>query len=212
MNFTWLKKHPLTHTLGRWVMHGVRAVRTVQNWFERHRVPPLLPFEKRELLLKLAKAHGVPAFIETGTYLGETAAFMAPHFSRIATFELSAEFAANARKNLAMHKHIEVIEGDSGETLPAFLPTLKTPALFWLDAHYSGGKSARGALDSPIGQEVFAVLNHPIKTHVIVVDDARDFLGLSGYPTIGHMRKLVEKSGTHMLRIHNDLLVIAPLS
>jgi hypothetical protein len=59
---------------------------------------------------------------------------------------------------------------------------LQQPALFWLDAHYSGPLTARGPLDSPIAQELAAIAAHPVRGHVILIDDMRDFNGTGGYP------------------------------
>ena len=48
-------------------------------------------------------------------------------------------------------------------------------ALFWLDGHYSGGETAKGDADSPLREELEAIGRHPIKTHVIPIDDVRSF-------------------------------------
>ena len=64
------------------------------------------------------------------------------------------------------------------------------PALFWLDAHYSGPITARGVLDTPIVQELAAIRAHPVAGHVVLIDDMRDFTGADGYPTVDGARRL----------------------
>jgi hypothetical protein len=63
--------------------------------------------------------------------------------------------------------------------------------LFWLDGHYSGGITARSAAETPILQELQCVLRHRVRTHVILIDDARCFTGANGYPTIAALRELL---------------------
>jgi hypothetical protein len=48
------------------------------------------------------------------------------------------------------YKQITVLQGDSGNVITRVMQEVFQPVLFWLDAHYSGGITARGELDSPI--------------------------------------------------------------
>lgn len=114
-------------------------------------------------------------------------------FDRLYSIELSNELYERAKKRLSRYKQVTLLHGDSGKVLPALLPSLNEPALFWLDAHYSGGITARADLDSPISAELDAVFNHPIKSHVILIDDARHFEGTGGYPTVQALRIAVSE-------------------
>jgi hypothetical protein len=69
---------------------------------------------------------------------------------------------------------------------PRVLASIQQPALFWLDAHYSGGVTALGDTVSPISSELDVVLGHAVKGHVVLVDDAREFHNSagSGYPGV----------------------------
>ena len=73
------------------------------------------------------------------------------------------------RKKFSKLTHINLIKGDSSEKLPEILKSLKEPALFWLDGHYSDEITAKGDLNTPIYNELTAILNHPIKNHVILM-------------------------------------------
>ena len=52
---------------------------------------------------------------------------------------------------------------------------MSIPAVFWLDAHWSGGETARGATECPVLGEIAAIRAHSPE-HAILVDDAALFL------------------------------------
>ena len=95
--------------------------------------------------------------------------------------------------------------GDSGALIRDVLAGLDEPALFWLDAHYSGTGTARGIEDSPILGELDSILSHRIRDHIVIVDDAREFIGENGYPTIRHLARFVESRG-YYIRVRDDLI------
>jgi hypothetical protein len=64
--------------------------------------------------------------------------------------------------------------------------------LFWLDAHWSGGSTAKGTVDTPIVQELKCVVNHvKADKHIILIDDARCFTGKNDYPTLEFLKKYI---------------------
>ncbi|MFZ2620732.1 MAG: hypothetical protein WAX89_07665 [Alphaproteobacteria bacterium] len=205
-----LKSNPLTYALGKGVMSTIRFVRTVQNILQRHRLPALLPIQKRALLLEIGKMYNLNVFFETGTLYGDTVAYMAPHFKRVVSYELAPDLHKANVKKLNKLKNIELHLGDSGKLMPQHLKALNEPAMFWLDGHFSGGATAHGDLACPVEQELHGILSHPVKGHVIAIDDARDFLGLDGYPTIGQLQRFVNRYPGYMLRLNSDIFIIAP--
>jgi hypothetical protein len=82
-----------------------------------------------------------------------------------------------------------------GLPISATLARLSEPACFWLDAHFSGEGTARGAADTAICGELEAILKHPVRGHVILVDDARYFRGKSGYPSLDELLAWVRQIG-----------------
>ena len=83
------------------------------------------------------------------------------------------------------------------------------PALFWLDSKYSGGITAKGAKETPICEELQAVLSHPVEGHVVLISDARCFTGTNDYPTLAALRKLVaEKSDRYTVDVAEDIIRI----
>ena len=139
---------------------------------------------KQAAVSRLAAQYGARVFVESGTYRGDMVEAMKPHFDRLYSIELSETLQAAAAERFADDPRIEILQGDSGEVIQRILPDLSGPALFWLDGHYSGGVTARGAQDTPIWQELRHILDAPDLGHVILVDDARLFGRDPGYPTV----------------------------
>ena len=75
--------------------------------------------------------------------------------------------------------------------LPKILSNLRDRCIFWLDAHYSGGVTAKGDLDTPIIKEIEIILEHPIRDHIILIDDAQYFVGRNDYPKLEELEKYV---------------------
>lgn len=85
------------------------------------------------------------------------------------------------------------------------------PVLFWLDGHYSGGITAKGGLDTPVCAELDAILDHPVHTHVIRIDDARCFDGISDYPQLDKLVEQVRLRRPDMaVEVSHDMIRIFP--
>jgi hypothetical protein len=148
---------------------------------------------KAKIIKEYAKQFSTDIMIETGTYEGDMVASMSDVFNQIFSIELSNDFYHEAKLRFAKYPHICIMHGDSSEILPQILPSINKPCLFWLDAHYSGGITARGDFDTPIISELKQILSHPIKNHVILIDDARHFTGLNDYPTIEKLKDFIRQ-------------------
>jgi hypothetical protein len=168
----------------------------------------LSDIEKREEIRRWQLATGYKVFVETGTFLGKTTLAMSQIFDRCFTIEIDENLYARARQLLASRSNITVILGDSGEKLPEVVAQLEEPAIFWLDGHYSKSVTGKGARDTPIEAELHAIFHHRIKEHVILIDDARAFLGIHGYPSVARLKKFVDEHSTHRMRISNDIIRI----
>ena len=105
----------------------------------------------------------------------------------------------------------QVGQGDSGKVLPSVLARLTEPALFWLDAHYSGPGTARASRDTPIVDEISAILAHPVPGHVALIDDARGFGALRDYPTLAALEDFVrERAAGLVYEVSDDVIRIHP--
>jgi hypothetical protein len=132
------------------------------------------------------------------------------HFQKIISIELDPQLHRQAQSQFAAQAHITLLQGDSGRILFDLLPSISEPCLFWLDAHAMAG-GIRGPQITPILQELEAIFNHPITSHVILIDDARLFVEHSAYPTLQQVNHLVhEKRPAYSFSVEDDVIRISP--
>lgn len=166
---------------------------------------------KRRIVRNLARKFGARTLVETGTYMGDMLNGQLSTFDELYSIELSQLYHDRARLRFAGHDKVKLLCGDSGEKVAEVLPRLRNRALFWLDAHYSGGNTARGAIDTPIMQELSRILGRPASTDVVLVDDARCFVGQDGYPTVDEVRQYVQQQRPdYDVEVKQDVICILP--
>lgn len=172
----------------RWMKESAlyQVAKPLVRWWWRARGRPIPPPHavKEAVLREYARRFGTRVLVETGTFLGDMPAELRGAFEAIYTIELSEELHARAVKRFRPWSHIHPLQGDSADVLPSVLAQLSQPALFWLDGHHSGGITARGLLSTPIVREVELIFAHPVRNHVLVIDDARCFNGTDDYPKL----------------------------
>jgi hypothetical protein len=147
--------------------------------------------------------------VETGTYNGGLIHATARRFSRIVSIELDEGLHGRAQEMFARLEHVTLLHGDSGVLLPRVVQTLTEPTLFWLDAHYSGPGTgtARGVQDTPIVKELDCILAHPVRGHVVLIDDAREFAGANDYPTLAELaREVRARRPEWSLTVEHDII------
>ena len=144
---------------------------------------------KQGVIKEYAREYQCPFFFETGTYNGDMIQAVKHDFKQIYSVELSESLYKQARLRFQNDPHIILLQGDSGKVLPETLKRISEPCLFWLDAHYSGANTAKGENFSPIMEEIGPILNHYVRNHIILIDDAREFTGKEGYPDIVEFAK-----------------------
>ncbi|MDB6025719.1 MAG: hypothetical protein JWM68_1942 [Verrucomicrobiales bacterium] len=171
-------------------------------------LPP--PHEIKQSILKdYAARFGLGTLVETGTFKGDMVFALRKSFQNIYSIELGQELFEQAKKRFASMNHVTILQGDSGEVLEKVLREINTPTLFWLDGHYSSGITARGDLDTPIVQELAHVARHPLREkHVLLVDDARCFVGKNNYPTLAGLQELCRKQGFSQFEVQDDIIRI----
>jgi hypothetical protein len=202
-------KQAIKRTLPDDVLKLRRDLEARRAWERQGRPSPPPHIVKEELIKDYAKTFNTQILIETGTYLGDMVHAMNKSFSRIISFELDHNLATQAQQRFANDPHVEIVEGDSGKLLDEHLATINEPCLFWLDGHYSGGITAKGALETPIKNELTAILSHPVDGHVILIDDARCFTGENDYPTLDELKNFVaERKPNHKFSVEHDAIRI----
>jgi hypothetical protein len=179
-------------------------------WMLRGRRQPPPSAVKQRIVDRYAGQYGLKVLIETGTHYGDMVAALRMRFTRIDSIEIYKPLYLKSLERFAGAEHVYLHHGDSEKILPAILAALAEPALFWLDAHYSGEGTGKGNLDTPILKELKFILAHPLK-HVILIDDARLFVGRDGYPGVSALRDFLNRqSPDKQFVVQDDIIRITP--
>ena len=117
----------------------------------------------KKLVLDLKNALSLNVFIETGTYMGDTAIWASDHFDNVITIEASEEIYKSQNKKYG----IKYILGDSSNLLKQII---SENSLIYLDAHYSGGTTFN---TYPLIEELNGINSSELENLSIIVDDAR---------------------------------------
>ena len=180
-----------------------------RDWIKNGKTGAAPSLEAQRVIREYAKEFSTKTLIETGTFRGDMVNAQKETFSKIFSVELDKKLAEKAKRKFAEYNHISIFQGDSVELLPEIMGQITGPCLFWLDAHYSGGITARGDEDTPIIQELNYIFDNSNKDHVILIDDARHFIGQSDYPTIEQLKEQVlEKHPDWVFEVKHDIIRI----
>jgi hypothetical protein len=195
--------------LKRWDLR-LKEFGAINRWERAGRpAPPPHPV-KRKIIADFQSKFSFDTLIETGTFLGMMVSAQKERFKKIVSIELDQNLYADARRRFADYSQVEILQGDSGSKLVEVVSRLNGKALFWLDGHYSGGFTARGALDCPIYGELDAIFESPYP-HVVLIDDARCFDGTQSYPKIEELREyLIRKAPEYSMMIDCDIIRMVP--
>ncbi len=203
-----LKSTPLYGAL-----HPVVSYFLFQNearrWESAGRVGPPPHLVKQATVRQYGSRFGLDTLVETGTYMGDMVAALRSDFVRIYSIELDEQLYRFACRRFRGHLRISLLQGDSSVVLPSLLASISSPCLFWLDGHYSGGTTARAGRNTPIVDELQAIVRHSVRGHVILIDDARCFVGKDDYPTIEELRQLVARLRSNLqFQVLEDIIRI----
>jgi hypothetical protein len=172
----------------------------------------LLPFEKRSRLAAIACHFGADTFVETGSYHGETSSFMAGVVKQVYSIEVDPKNAEVARQNCTIHPNVQILTGPSERVLPTVIDKLEGRVLFFLDAHYQTGM-LRGKTKCPLFDELESILSKQHLDCVILIDDARKYIWINGWPSLASIEKLVARLSVGMsMRISHDMICIGHFS
>jgi len=180
------------------------------EWANRRYAPPSPTYIKKDILYR----NGLPdsTWVETGTFMGDTAAFLAQHANMVYTIEPDNYLYDKVRLRFIFNPKIKPIHGTSEEIFPSLLPTLKGPINFWLDGHFSGGFTHKGPTDCPVRDELSSIeknISHFEKT-VILIDDVRCFnpsiKEYSDYPDLNFLVDWARNNNMHWT-IEHDIFI-----
>lgn len=201
-------RRTIDHMPGAGWIRARSDARQLRDWEARCHERPTPHAYKRWLIIETARRYQCKVLVETGTCIGEMIQGVLPHFEEIHSIELSPALAAQCRLRFAGYTHVHLHEGDSGQLLKHVLRSVRQRAVLWLDAHYSGGPTARGVEDSPIARELEVIAHGD---HCVLVDDAHMFDGRGGYPTIAALESLCARLlPSHSFAVSNNIVEVLP--
>jgi hypothetical protein len=163
---------------------------------------------KQRTIAHMQRQTGYDILVETGTFRGDMIAAQLPRFNKLYTIELSETLYKEAGNRFKGNGKVKLVCGDSGEKLGEIVKTLDRPAIFWLDGHYSYGRTARGQSNCPIFEELTSFYENAQTPHCILIDDARLFNGTDEYPTLDELRQwFAERNMPGILEIKYDTII-----
>lgn len=188
-SYPFLRPRYVLHTINKYI--GER--RELGAWERSGKPVPPPHLVKQRVVKEYARRYSIRTLVETGTYTGAMVFATKDLFGRIFSIELNDALYQAASVGFSKFPHVTAVHGDSGYVLPEVLSAIFEPCLFWLDGHHSGGTTAKGELETPIRRELQHILNHQVEDHVVLIDDARCFVGESDYPTIEELRDMIHQ-------------------
>ncbi len=180
-------------------------------WILKGRLIPIDHVYKRQRVLFLAKQYGCETFVETGSFYGQMIEAVRTHFPVVLSIELSEPLYEHNRSRFARCGNVFLYSGDSGVLMSEMMAKISGRALFWLDGHYSGPGTARGATECPVMGELNGIQKHHRNDHCILIDDARCFDGANGYPEFSQVQKrLLEINPKYQIYVEHDCIIALP--
>lgn len=178
------------------------------KWLKQGKPMPVPHIVKQELITEYKNKHHISVLIESGTYLGDMVWAQQDNFDKIYTIELSLSLHKLAQKRFRKKPHIHVLQGDSSRVMATIVKEITCKAIFWLDGHYSGGITARGDKDCPIWEELKAIFSTNTE-HIILIDDARLFIGERDYPSLSGVKTFIlEQYPNSKIEVKNDSIIV----
>ena len=162
-------------TTGARVKALVDRVKSRNEWARRGYSMPAPQQVKWAVLQRLGRPSDT--WIETGTYLGDTTAFLAKRARHVFSIEPGPDLAERARSRFADNAKVTIVEGLSENELGNVLVGVEGPVSFWLDGHFSAGISHQGPTDTPVREELELIEQHLARLGKVrvLVDDVRLF-------------------------------------
>jgi hypothetical protein len=197
-----------TRNLAKSLMNRYLRDVIVRKWEQAGRPLPPPHQVKQTVIENYRRRFNCPVLVETGTFRGDMVEAHLSHFDRIISIELSQELYEKACYRFRKSPHVTIYQGDSGAVLPRIMRLLDAPAVFWLDGHYSSGDTAQGSKDCPIYEELEAIFAQgPRYRHVLLIDDARCFVGQGDYPTVAALTEFIQAHDPrYQVEVQDDII------
>lgn len=192
------------------VLIGFQRIREFVQFFRRNFDAPYPTFIKRKTLI----SHSIKnaSWIETGTYKGSTAQFLAKRYPEVTTIEPSEYFFKFSESRLKRNRNVVSLFGSSEDHFEYALIREQKNVNIWLDGHFSEGGTFLGESVSPIVHELEIIARYKSKFNSIrvFVDDVRlfqkDGLEAAGYPPFVFLLDWARSNG-FVWEIQNDIFI-----
>ena len=192
------------------VLESSKKHRGMSKWKRRNYLGFTPQFVKELIFMKYA-VDGAD-WVETGTYNGTTTNFLSNRFPHVYTIEPEQNLYNTACKRFN-GRNVTLFNDVSEKALPILLTKLSGDINFWLDGHYSEGKTFKGEKDCPIEDELNAI-EKSLKNFgklSIFIDDIRSFLPKSSnytdYPSIDYLVDWARRLNMRW-RVEHDIFII----
>jgi hypothetical protein len=176
------------HRIGTHLRAQVTNGRDWLRWRRGQWSAPSAPSVKRAVLAR----HYVQGstWVETGTYRGDTTAYLAKLAPHVISIEPDDVLYREARRRFEGVSRVTLIHGTSEGAFEEAVLSISGPACFWLDGHYSGPGTHLADLVTPILWELDVIGRHlgRLEQVAVLIDDFREFpsrssdRGASRYP------------------------------
>ena len=182
----------------------------VRDWISQGFVVPA-PKLVKQFILKDYSIAGSD-WIETGTHTGEMSDFLSKFANRVITIEPSSYFCELASTNLKNIENIDILLGTSETNIEIACKKVSGNVAFWLDGHYSGGETFKGASECPVPHELEIIEKcfSSWTSTTIFIDDFREFKTHphenSDYPSNTFLANWATKIGLNWT-VENDIFI-----
>lgn len=187
-----------------------KGIDSIEAWEKQGRPAPPPAVYKQAIVGHIQKKSNNPLLIETGTFMGDMVFANLNNFKKIYSIEIQPAIHQEAKKRFSPYTHVELLLGNSPGLLKKILESKNTPAIFWLDSHYSGGVTGKSDKDTPIIEELSLIFNKIDRNDIILIDDARYFNGTNDYPTIEGLHAFVKEFDPSLhVNVKNDIIAVS---
>jgi hypothetical protein len=203
-------KNLILKNLPKRLLRELIEFKAKRDWRKRGCLENAPQFIKQNVFVK----YGVPnaQWVETGTYIGTTTAFLSKNYSFVYSIEPEKVLYEQAQIQF-FEMNVELFNDTSEVVFPSLLPKLKGNINFWLDGHYSAGITFKGDKDCPVEDELVAIKENlsNFENITILIDDVRCFLLTnnehSGFPSIDYLVDWARANGFNW-RIEQDIFIM----
>jgi len=168
-------------------------------------------------LLEFFSRAGITQFIETGTFVGETARVASALFERVDTIELDPMYYLTATRKFEGISNIYPILGDSRKCLAAAIALggKEKRRLYWLDAHWWSLAAEKAMLDQCPLLDELKVINEMDAEACIMIDDASFYFrpppkpyNAPQWPSLDRVFRAIDEQRRYVAIIGNVIVAV----